>query len=550
MRWLRSLIGTSVTDGAPERSFRGLPVSGGMAIGPVHVLREKAGAARNSAGADDEARLLRSALDEAKAQLETLIAAQDRLAGEILEFQLALLEDDDMLAPAFRAIEAGTPCDRAWTDLLDAEIAEYRGGGSETLAARADDMADLKGRVLRAITGGGGAGEAIPEGAIVIASDFTPSAFLSIDWDRAGGAATLGGSPVSHVSILARARGVNFVVGLDAKLEDVRDGETAFLDAASGALTVSPDATTLAAAKAGLVKAGEERRAIDALLPLPAVTDDGEPVRIYVNIDDPLRLGATPVRHCDGVGLTRTEFLFQDGHLPDEEQQLDFYRRLIEWAEGRPVTIRTLDAGGDKPIPGVTIDGETNPFLGVRGLRLSLAKPEIFRVQLRALARAASLGPVNVMFPMVTVPQELAEARRMMLAEVAALLGKGVPCAAPRMGIMVEVPSAAMMADAFDADFYSIGSNDLIQYATACARDNIALASLADPLNPAVLMLISRTVEAARARGVEVSLCGDMASTPRLVGALLDCGLRTLSCAPAQIGPVKLAVRRHSSGTA
>jgi phosphotransferase system enzyme I (PtsI) len=154
------------------------------------------------------------------------------------------------------------------------------------------------------------------------------------------------------------------------------------------------------------------------------------------------------------------------------------------------------------------------------------------------------------MFPMVTVPQELAEARRMMRAEIEALLGKGVPCAAPRMGIMVEVPSAALMADAFDADFYSIGSNDLIQYATACARDNIALASLADPLNPAVLMLISRTVEAARARGAGVSLCGDMASTPRLIAALLDCGLRTLSCAPAQIGPVKLAVSRYSSGTA
>ncbi len=321
---------------------------------------------------------------------------------------------------------------------------------------------------------------------------------------------------------------------------------TAILDAAQGVLTLHPSGRTLASANVRIDAEREDRSEMEALLPRPAATASGEPVKIMVNIDEPDRLDSLSPHHCDGVGLTRTEFLFTSKHLPGEDEQLAFYRRLIAWAAGRPVTIRTLDAGGDKPIAGVTIDGEANPFLGVRGLRLSFARPEIFRVQLRALARAAADGPLNVMFPMVTVPAEFAEARRMMLAEIADLQRAGVDCAVPRMGIMVEVPAAALTAADFDADFYSIGSNDLIQYATACARDNSSLAPLADPTNPAVAELIRRTVEAARRRGVEVSLCGDMASSPKLIGALLDTGLRTLSCAPAQIGPVKLAVSRYA----
>ena len=355
----------------------------------------------------------------------------------------------------------------------------------------------------------------------------------------------MGGSPTSHVSILARARGVHLIVGLNADLGEIEDGATAIIDAAQGRLTLQPNPATLAAVQARIVADRDERQTAQALLPHAAVTVQGEPVKILVNIDEPDRLGEINADHCDGVGLTRTEFLFQSGRLPNEEEQLDFYRRLIEWAGGRPVTIRTLDAGGDKPIPGMTIDGEANPFLGVRGLRLSLARPELFRIQLRALARAAACGPVNVMFPMVTVPEELVKARQMMMTEITELEQMGVPWAVPRMGMMVEVPAAALTAASFDADFYSIGSNDLIQYATASARDNASLAEIADPLNPAVIELIKRTVDAGLERGVDVSLCGDMASSPHLIAPLLDTGLRALSCAPAQIGPVKLAVSRY-----
>ncbi|MFP4538994.1 MAG: phosphoenolpyruvate--protein phosphotransferase [Dichotomicrobium sp.] len=535
-----------MTEPDRERTFRGLGVSGGVVIGPLFRLRNVAAASRAFTTVEEETRVFRDAVAKASTQLEALIAAEDQLAGEILEFQLALLDDEDMLAPVYRAIAGGTPCDAAWTATLDKEIAEYRKGGDDTLSARADDLADLRDRVLRAIHGAALADTPIPDGAVVLADDLTPSSFLDLDWDRIGGAATTGGSPVSHVSILARARGVNFLVGLKAGPEELGDGETVILDAAQGMLTVAPGRDTLDDARQRIDAAAQERKTMDALLPRPATTADGEPVKILVNIDDPGRLDSIAPAHCDGVGLTRTEFLFTDDRLPDEEAQYRFYRRLMEWAEGRPVTIRTLDAGGDKPITGLTREGEANPFMGLRGIRLSLANPETFRIQLRALARAAAAGPLNVMVPMVTVPGELDRARELMRAEVADLTAAGTPCALPRMGIMVEVPAAALNAASFDADFYSVGSNDLVQYVTACGRDSGDLAALADPLNPAVLELIRRTVEAAKARGADVSLCGDMASTPRHIAPLLDTGLRALSCAPAQIGPVKLAVSRYA----
>ncbi len=538
-----------MTEPDEERVFHGIGVSGGVVIGPLCRIEGAAQARRNFTSMDEETRVFREALGTASEQLESLIATQDQLAGDILEFQLALLDDDEMLAPVHEAIASGMPCDAAWSATLDTEINAYRTSGEDTLAARADDLADLRDRVLRVMSGAAQGEENIPDGAVIVAEDLTPSRFLDLPWDRIGGAVTRGGSPVSHVSILARARGVSFMVGVEADSASLNDGLSAILDADAGTLSTCPRAQTLAAARERITAQGEERARMAALLHSQARTAQGEAVDVLVNIDEPDRLDAIAPEHCDGVGLTRTEFLFTGERLPDEDQQYAFYKRLIGWAGGRPVTIRTLDAGGDKPIAGLTRAGEANPFLGVRGIRLSLAQPEIFRVQLRALARAAALGPLNVMLPMVTVPDEMTRARDMLAEEVAALERSGVPCAMPRVGMMVEVPAAALTAADFNADFYSIGSNDLIQYATACARDSAPLARLADPLNPAVIELITRTVDAARTRGASVSLCGDMASTPQLIAPLLDTGLRALSCAPAQIGPVKLAISRYTGET-
>jgi phosphotransferase system enzyme I (PtsI) len=529
---------------AATRVFEGIAVSGGIALGPLYVLRapSEAGAGRKTGTPEEEAAALRAALAEAASDIEALIEAEDALAGDILEFQLALLDDDDVTAPVLEAIAEGMPAHLAWVRKMSEEIADYRAGGDDVLAARAEDLSDLRARVLRHLTGAGRPLGDAPDGAILVAENLTPSAFLDIDWSRLGGAVTAGGSPTSHVAILARARGVSLVVGARLPLEALPAGGLAILDAAAGRLTVNPDRAARARAEQTAAAEAADRRSLVAVLHRSAKTADGLPIRVLANIDAPQLLETLSPEACDGIGLTRTEFLFAGGYQPAEEEQIAFYRRLLDWAGGRPVTVRTLDAGGDKPLPGVTVDGESNPFLGLRGLRLSFARPELFRRQLRALARAAAEGPLKVMLPMVTAPAELTLARALLDEEIAKLQRAGIACARPPLGIMVEVPAAALMAADFDADFYSIGSNDLIQYTAACARDNPAVAALADPRSPAVLELVRRVVAAGSARGVEVSLCGEMASTPALVGTLLDCGLTMLSCAPAQIGPVKLAI--------
>jgi len=229
--------------------------------------------------------------------------------------------------------------------------------------------------------------------------------------------------------------------------------------------------------------------------------------------------------------------------VPDEEEQYRVYSTIAKWAAGRPVTIRTLDAGGDKPISGLTREHETNPFLGVRGVRLSLRRPEVLMIQLRALARAAVDGNLKVMVPMVTVPDELAQCRIMLAQAVRELLADGVPAKAPPLGMMVEVPAAALSIDAFDADFYSIGSNDLLQYLMAASRDDPELSALASP-GPGFWRVVREMAEHGRAVQREVSLCGDLASDIRQIPQLLKCGLRTLSVAPAALAAVKAAVRR------
>lgn len=536
-----------------ERTHRGTPVCGGIAIGPLHRLRGTEVVARTPSGDPaEEVAAFRAALATATAEIEALLASEDALAGDILEFQAALLDDEELVDPIADAIASGTPADDAWCAALDTEIAAYREDGDPVLTARADDLADLRDRVRRALAGAQEAADVpVPDGAILVAAELTPSTFLALDHARLGGIATTGGSATSHVSILARARGVTLIVGLDA-LPAAPDGSPAILDAGAGRLVTHPACATLADASTRRRESDAARASAAAHATEPAITADGVAIRVLVNIDDPAMLDRIDPATCDGVGLTRTEFLFTGGTVPDEDTQLTVYNRLLAWADGPPVTVRTLDAGGDKPLPGITIDGEANPFLGVRGIRLSLARPALFRVQLRALARAAATanGRLKVMLPMVTVPAELEAARALLAEEIDALANAGIAAGWPVLGMMVEVPAAALTAGAFDAAFYSVGSNDLIQYATASARDNPALASLADPASAAVLELIARTVAAGAERGVEVSLCGDMASSPALVPALLLTGLRTFSVAPAEVGAVKSAIRAATCGPA
>jgi phosphoenolpyruvate-protein phosphotransferase (PTS system enzyme I) len=536
-----------MTPPAPELRIAGTVASEGFARGPAARLRGGgSGAAREAGDPDAEAAALRAALAAAGTEIAGLAAGADKLGAEILEFQLALVEDEDLVAPVLEAVASGEAADAAWARVLDAEIADYAAAEDAYMAARAADLRDLRDRVLAMLRGGARPAAALPRGAVVLAEDLPPSLFLGLDWGHVGGAALAGGSPTSHVAILARARGVPLIVGAGG-LEAVQDGEPVLLDAEAGTLTARPSVQAVLAFEARRAARRDGDAAAAQAARRPARTADGEAVRVLINVDHPAALEAIDPETCDGVGLTRTEFLFEHG-APDEAEQLAAYIRIVDWAKGRPVTIRTLDAGGDKPIPGVTVDGEANPFLGLRGLRLSLARPEPFRVQLRALARAAAAGPLKVMLPMVTAPEELEAARALLHAALAELAAEGVAHGRPELGIMVETPAAALRAAEFDAGFYSIGSNDLIQYVAAAARDNPAVAALARPDNPAVLELIGRTIAAGMSRGVEVSLCGDLASRPDFVQVLIRLGLRSFSVAPAQLGRIKQAIGEARAG--
>jgi phosphoenolpyruvate-protein phosphotransferase (PTS system enzyme I) len=525
-----------------EIHLTGRPASPGLAIGPVTMLT--AAVAKRTAVGDpaQEAAALQAAIEAATAEIAALIETVQGEVADILEFQVAMLEDDALAEGAYDAISAGIAADHAWRSALDAEISGYRSAEDEYFRARAADLADIRDRVLARLSGVETAAK-ITGDSIVAGDDISPTTFLAADWTRGGAIALAAGSPSSHVAMLARARGAPMVVGLGPLSWNGRPPSLALVDGDAGTVIFDPEPETRRLFEHRMAAANAARAAADARRVEPACTADGRRIAVLLNVAEPQDLAGLDPAICDGVGLVRTEFLFEASRgLPDEDAQYAVYRRILDWAEGRPVTIRTLDAGGDKPIAGLTIEGESNPFLGLRGIRLSLARPEVFRVQLRALSRAAVHGALKVMLPMIAVPSELDRVAAMLDEEFKALKAKGIACARPPLGIMVEVPAAALRAEDFDAAFYSIGSNDLTQYTMAAARDVGAVADLNDTGNPAVLALIARTVEAGRKRGVEVSLCGDAAADTRLTTALLATGLTTLSVSPIAVARLKAAI--------
>jgi phosphotransferase system enzyme I (PtsI) len=527
-----------------ELRVSGRIASGGFAAGALAVLLEVTLVNRTGGEPVAEAQALRDAIIAALAQLSDLATHAAGDGADILAFQMAMLEDEALAAPAVAAIEVGASADRAWRIALDEEIAGYVAADDESFRARASDLRDIRDRVLGALSGAGTDAD-VPPGAIVVGEDLTPSRFLAIDWSRGGGIALTRGSASGHVATLARARGVPMIVGVPLNLGGVDKGREALIDGENAILYLSPApatreafATRARAAKRIDLEANDFRMR-------PAVTADGTAIAVYINVADPAEISGLDAATCDGIGLVRTEFLFSGkNELPDEETQYRVYKRLAAWAAGKPVTIRTLDAGADKPIPGLTLPHEENPFLGMRGIRLSLAHPESFRTQLRALCRAAAHGAVEVMLPMVAVPSELAVARCYLDEELAKLHAAGVACRRPDLGIMVEVPAAAIAVEAFDAAFFSIGSNDLTQYVMAAARDSDAVAALLDPSHPAVLRLIAQVAAHGVSVGRKVSLCGDAGGEPRFIEALLTAGLRALSVAPAALGRIKEAIAR------
>jgi phosphoenolpyruvate-protein phosphotransferase (PTS system enzyme I) len=536
----RSISSQQIMAMAELRLF-GRSAAPGMGDGVVTVLGAVKRPKREAGTPAQEAVALKEALVQALAEVEALAREATGDAGDMLAFQAAMLSDDELAQPAFESVSAGEPASAAWEAAMADEISGYRAGEDSYFSARAADLEDIRDRVLGHLAPGAD-GAPIPGGSVVVAADLPLSRFLGIDWAQGGAIVLTEGSPTSHVAMLARARRVPMVVGLAAAADSMA-GREALVDAASGEVVLDPTEDTRAAFAARAGRAAAAAVAAAAFRHRPAVTKDGTAISVNLNAASADELEGIDPGICDGIGLVRTELMFYgpDGP-PDEDAQYEAYRRIVAWAQGRAVTIRTLDAGGDKPIEGVTMSGESNPFLGVRGIRLSLRHPALFQTQLRALSRAAAHGDLRVMLPMVTVPAELEAARTLLDEAMTNLVNDRIPAARPKLGIMIEVPAAAIAVDQFDADFFSIGSNDLTQYVTAAGRDIGAVADLADPLNPAVMRLIASVAQHGRETGREVSLCGDAGGEPRVIGALLRAGLRSLSVAPQSVAVAKQAI--------
>ena len=387
----------------------------------------------------------------------------------------------------------------------------------------------------------------LAEPGILVTADLVPADAAALDPATALGVATAFGGPTSHAAVLARSLGIPAAVGLGEALLAVAEGTTIALDGDRGVVHVDPPAGTVAEFASRRRAREEADRAARAESREPATTRDGVVIEVAANIGTLEDVAAAMAAGCDGVGLFRTEFLFMGREaMPDEDEQEAAYRTAADALEGRPMIVRTLDAGADKPIPYLGQAEEANPFLGVRGLRLGLERPELLQAQLRALVRVAVDHPVRVMFPMVATLEELRRARERRPGRRRRVAARGhrVP-ERLEVGVMIEVPSAALIADrlARESDFFSIGTNDLTQYVLAAERGNERVAGIADPLHPAVLQLVARTADAAVARGGWTGVCGELAADPLATPLLLGLGVRELSMGAPAIPHVKHAVR-------
>jgi phosphocarrier protein FPr len=531
------------------RVLAGVSASPGLATGPVwHFKRERLVVHERAADPDVQRERLARALAGAMAELHNLYEEFWKKAGAgkaaIFKAHLELLEDPELVSEARRRIAGGESAGWAWRETYEERAAMLGGLQDALLAARAGDLRDVGRRVLRlladAVEGGGEA--AMPgHPVILLAEDLAPSDTARLNPREVLGLCTAAGGATSHTAIIARSLDLPAVVAAGPAVLDLADGQECIIDGDNGILVAEPLPADHALAgerqRESLAQREEERRACYQ----PALTTDGARVEVVANIARPSEAQAAVNGGAEGVGLMRTEFLFLERDTPpSEDEQVEAYETILRALNGLPVILRTLDIGGDKAVPYLSMPAEANPFLGVRGLRLCLQREDLFRTQLRAIFRASRVGPVRLMFPMVTLPSELVRAKA-----IAEEVRRGVGAEPVEVGIMMEVPAAVVMADQFarEVDFFSIGTNDLTQYVLAMDRMHPVLAPQADGLSPAVLRMVHQTVEAARRAGIWVGACGGIAGDPAGAMMLAGLGVAELSVSIPSIAATKARLR-------
>lgn len=549
---------------AEERVVHGLAVSSGIAIGPAHVsdhfdaavpeyhlepAKIEAERARFAAALATSVKQLR----KLKSKAQTLPEAAAEEMGYLLDAHLSMLSNSRLVRGVDQRIaEEGRNAEWA----VQAEIARigesFAGMRDAYLAARFDDIRVVGKRLIRNLAKKPFEAFAmLPQGTIVLAEELTPADTALMDPRRIGGFATVLGGTESHTSIMARALGLPAVVGCAGLLADPGRRETVIIDGTSGTVVINPTPATIERYAERRDALRLERRQLDKLRRLPAVTRDGVEIVLQANLELPRELDQAFSAGASGLGLVRSEFLYMNrDDLPDEDEQFEAFRDLVKGMGGRPVTIRTLDIGGDKiaeALAGLTLGAGANPALGLRAIRLSLKERKLLDVQLAAMLRAAAHGKLRILLPMISSVSEIRRVREALVQVARRLRRRNVVIADPMppLGVMIEVPGAALAADALaaEADFFALGTNDLIQYTLAIDRGDEQVAHLYDPLHPAVLRLVQFAIEAANRAGIPISVCGEMAGDPRFTALLLGLGLRELSMAPSNIPRVKQRIR-------
>lgn len=537
-----------------ETTVPGIPASPGLAIGPVRFFkRSKYVVEATARDVDAEKGRLKEAIAAARVQLRDLFEEVKARSGmsqaSIFLAHAEFLDDPELVAAVDALIETGASAGYAWQQTIEARVAELKQVDDPLIAARAADLGDVGGRVLSFLAHRIEEGPLLPDTPVILlAEDLTPSDTAGLDPALILGFCTAAGGPTSHSAIIARALNIPAVVGAGPALLNLAEGGEAILDGHRGSLYISPSPATLAAAREARQTMEAEREAEKLRCYEPALMTDGHRIEVVANIGKVEEAAQAVNAGGEGVGLLRSEFLFLNRiSPPTEDEQFEAYREMVQALNGLPLIIRTLDIGGDKAAPYLDMPAEENPFLGVRGIRLCLARPDLFRTQLRAIYRAAQYGDIKIMFPMVSTVEDL-EAAKAMAAEVRWEVG----APSVEIGIMIEVPSAVLMAEelAQEVDFFSIGTNDLTQYVLAMDRGHPILAKQADGLHPAVLRMIDRTVQAASAAGKWVGVCGGLAGDPRGSVILAGLGVTELSMSIPAIAAIKAQLRRTSSAKA
>ncbi len=535
--------------------YTGIGASAGIGIGSVVIVKEPSLAYDNVAVSDIAAEKERfnNALEKCIAKTQAMAEDMKTRVGakeaEILEGHVLLLMDPEMTGQINSNIENEKMCAEAAVEqVCDMYAQMFSSIEDEMFQQRATDVCDIKTRLLKILLDVEDIDLAVvPEGTVLVAEDLTPSMTAGINPANVAGVLTEIGGKTSHSAILARALEIPAVLSIEGIVGKVENGQTVVLDGSSGQVFVSPDEATLKEYTAKREEYLAEKAALQAFVGKESATADGHVVELCANIGKPE--DALKVVECDGegVGLFRTEFLFMDRpQVPTEDEQFEAYKKVAETLEGKPVIIRTLDIGGDKEIPYLGLGKEENPFLGFRAVRLCLKREDLYRPQLRALLRASAYGEIKIMVPMISCVDELRAVKAMLNEIKAELDEKGIPYNKNiQVGIMVETPAASLMADAFakEADFFSIGTNDLTGYTMAVDRGNPDVAYLYSTYNPAVLRSIERVIKAGKAEGTMVGMCGEAAADPLLTPLLLSFGLDEFSVSATSI----LATRKTIS---